>query len=491
MSTSSVIPVPVSMTPGPGVHVLTPETEISAPPGPARAVADSLAELLRPPTGFPLRIRPEAGDIALSLDGPGRLGPEGHLLEISEEGVRLRARTAAGLFRGVQTLRQLLPAAVESRGPCPGPWPMAGVRIEDGPRYPWRGVMLDVARHFFDVRAVKRFIDHAVAYKINVLHLHLTDDQGWRLAIDRWPRLADHGGGTEVGGGPGGHYSRRDFQEIVGYAGARHMTVVPEIDVPGHTNAALASYAELNPGDRAPERYTGIEVGFSSLRADKEITYRFLDDVIREVAELTPGPYLHIGGDEAESTDPADYSEFLTRAQRIVRAHGKTVVAWQDAASSTLAPGTLVQYWRPAKGSEPDTRPARAAVAQGARLIMSPADHAYLDLKYHPGTALGLDWAGCVEVRKSYSWDPAALVDGVGEEHIAGVEAALWTETIAGDGDLDFMAFPRLPGIAEIGWSPAGHRVWESYAPRLAAHGRRWDAAGIAFYRSPQIDWPG
>ncbi|MBC6470015.1 beta-N-acetylhexosaminidase [Actinomadura alba] len=499
MTAFSVIPQPVSLTPVPETCTLTADTRIRVTHGPGEAVAAWLATLLRRPTGHHLPVVASSapavgdtgGDIALLLDDPERLGREGHLLDIGHQGVRLRAHTAEGLFRGVQTLRQLLPPGVEHAGARPGPWTIPGVRVEDHPRFAWRGVMLDVARHFFAVDTVKRFIDQAAAYKINILHLHLTDDQGWRLAIDRWPRLATYGGGTEVGGGAGGHYSKAEYRAIVEHAAARHMTVVPEIDVPGHTNAALASYPELNPGGRAPDRYTGIEVGFSSLDAHAEITYRFLGDVIDEVAELTPGPYLHIGGDEAHSTDPADYARFLARAQRIIGERGKTVVAWQDAASAPLTRGALVQYWRPAKGSEPDTRAARDAVRQGARVIMSPADHAYLDGKYHSGTPLGLDWAGHVGVRDSYAWDPATLVDGVEEQDIAGVEAPLWTETVTGAGDIDFMTFPRLPALAEIGWSPARGRSWESYRDRLAAHGARWTAAGVAFYRSPEVPWAG
>jgi hexosaminidase len=488
-----VIPTPVSLTTTSEAWSLTADAPISAPRGPAQTVAVRLAELLHGATAAGADAAGtddsgRRGGVALSLDGPERLGREGYLLDTTGGSARLCAHTAEGLYRGVQTLRQLLPAELEGAGRGRGPWTVPEVRVEDHPRFAWRGLMLDVARHFFDVATVKRLIDQIAAYKINVLHLHLTDDQGWRLAIDRWPRLAAYGGGTEVGGGPGGHYTKADYREIVEYAAARYVTVVPEIDVPGHTNAALASYPELNDG-AAPERYTGVDVGFSSLRVREALTYRFLDEVIGEVAELTPGPYVHIGGDEAHTTDPADYAEFLTRTQQIVRRHGKSAVAWQDAAAATLAPGALVQYWRPASGAEPDTEAARAAVRQGARLILSPADHAYLDLKYEMGTGLGLEWAGHVEVADSYAWDPATLIDGVAEPDIAGVEAALWSETIESGHDIDFMVFPRLPGIAEIGWSPAEGRSWESYAPRLAAHGARWNAAGVAFYRSPQVEW--
>jgi hexosaminidase len=496
-----LIPAPASLTARPDEsYELSPDTAISIAGVNAEQdveqdvepVAVWLADLLRRSTGLPLPIARhspgDGGGISLALDGPSRLGAEGYLLDVADSGVRLRAHTPTGLFRGVQTLRQLLPPQVEAAEVQPGPWSIPGVRIDDRPRFGWRGVMLDVARHFFPVETVQRFIDLAAPYKINTLHLHLTDDQGWRIAVDRWPRLASYGGGSEVGGGPGGHYSKADYAQIVRYAAAQHMTVVPEIDVPGHTNAALASYPELNGHGPAPERYTGIEVGFSSLVTGADITYRFLDDVVEEVAALTPGPYVHLGGDEAHSTDPAGYRDFIRRAEQIVRRHGKTMVGWQEVAAARISPATLVQYWQ-TRHSEA----AQAAVRQGAKLILSPATHAYLDIKYDAGTRLGLDWAGLVDARQSYDWDPATLLDGIGPEHVAGVEAALWTETITTAADIEYMTIPRLSGIAEIGWSPpagGAGRSWADYRTRLAAHAARWAAAGVAFHRSADVPWP-
>jgi hexosaminidase len=472
-----LIPAPATLTALPESFALTPATAISAPPGHA---ATQLAGLLRRPVT-------SAGAITLTLDGPAELGREGYLLDVDGTGVRLRAHTDEGLFRGVQTLRQLLPADVEGPSPQTTPWIVPGVRIEDRPRFAWRGVMLDVARHFFPVEDVKRFIDLAVPYKINILHLHLSDDQGWRLAVGGWPRLTTYGGGSEVGGGPGGFYTQDDYTEIVRYAAERHLTVVPEIDAPGHTNAALASYPELTRDGVAPERYTGIEVGFSSLAADLDVTYRFLDEVIGEIAALTPGPYLHIGGDEAHSTEPAEYARFITYLEQTVRRHGKTMLGWQEVAAAPLTPGDIVQYWRVLSGHEPDIRPARDALAHGANQIMYPAMHTYLDLKYSGESALGQDWAGLLEARQSYEWDPAALIEGVGETDVLGVEAALWTETLATWEDLTYMTLPRLPGIAEIGWSPAGG-TWSGYAPRIAAHQTRWAAAGLRYHHSPDLN---
>jgi hexosaminidase len=491
-----VIPRPASVHVRPHARFdLRPDTRIRvrrATPG-ALGVAGQLAGLLRRSTGYDLPI--VAGRarrhpvITLKVSRGVAGGREAYRLTVGRRGVRLRARTAAGLFRGTQTLRQLLPAKVERASAQPGPWRIAGVRIADHPRFAYRGAHLDVARHFFSVAEVERYIDDIAQYKVNVLHLHLSDDQGWRIAIGAWPRLATHGGSTEVGGGPGGFYTVQDYRRILRYAAARYITVVPEIDTPSHTNAALASYAKLNCDGKARPLYTGTDVGFSSLCVDKPVTYRFLDDVIAELARLTPGPYLHLGGDEAHSTKPADYVRFITRVQKIVRRHGKRMMGWEEIGQAPLLPGTLAEHWATATGSQAGTETARQAVAQGAKLVMAPANHAYLDMKYDPSTPLGLSWAGYVEARDAYQWDPANLVDGVGEHDVAGVEAALWSETLEDISDIEFMAFPRLPGIAEIGWSPRAGRSWTEYRRRLATQGPRWEAEGVNFYRSPQVPW--
>jgi hexosaminidase len=487
-----VVPAPASVEPAEGTwFVLEPSTRIVTAPGSPEAarVGDYLAGLLRRPTGYLLPVSAGGagpGGIALQLADDDRLGEEGYRLEVTAGSATLLAGRPAGLFRGVQTLRQLLPPAVERPARQPGPWRIPGGRIADRPRFAWRGAALDVARHFFTVHEVERFLDLMALYKLNVLHLHLTDDQGWRIAIDRWPRLAAFGGGTEVGGGRGGHYRRRDYAEIVRHAGERHVTVVPEIDVPGHTNAALASYPELNCDGRAPERYTGVEVGFSSLCLDKPVTYRFLDEVLGELAACTPGPYLHVGGDEARTLSDERYAGFVERLQRIVHAHGKRMIGWEEIAKARLLPTSVAQYWNTRGGGDA----VRAAARRGTRLVLSPASRTYLDMKYDQATGLGLDWAGYTEVRDAYQWDPAGLLDGVGEAAVLGVEAPLWSETLRSFADAELMAFPRLPAVAEVGWSPAAGRDWEGFRRRLAAHGPRWSAMGVRYHRSPQVPWP-
>jgi hexosaminidase len=485
----AILPKPLAVAPGRGAFELTRSARLVVRDDGARAVAHHLAAALRPATGFrlpvtTLRGEPAHGDVALVLrPADTSLGGEGYRLAVEPRRVTVAARAPAGLFHGVQTLRQLLPPAVEAQARRRGPWHVPVVTVHDRPRFGWRGMMLDVGRHFFGVPEVERLIDLLALYKLNRLHLHLTDDQGWRLAIRSRPRLTRLGAGTAVGGGAGGHYTQRDYRGIVAYAAERFVEVVPEIDMPGHVNAALSAYGELACDGVAPAPYTGIDVGFSSLCIRREETYAFVDDVLGEVAALTPGRYLHIGGDEALATDPDDYRFFVGRVERIVRAHGKRMLGWEEVARAPIRRTTLVQHWH-----DPDL--ARRAVARGSRLVLSPATRAYLDMKYTRASQLGLTWAGTTSVRAAYDWDPAALVDGVAERHVAGVEAPLWSETISTRAGLDHLAFPRLLGVAEIGWSPAGGRSWREYRRRLAAQGPRLDALGVAFHRAPDVPWP-
>lgn len=453
------------------------------------AVGNDLAALLRPATGFPLPVEPldegtaRADSLVLRLIDDPLIGSEGYDLTVTNDGVSLAANRAVGLFHAVQTLRQLLPAAIEARSVQPGPWRVAAGRIVDYPRFAYRGAMLDVARHFFTVPEVERYIDELALYKVNVLHLHLSDDQGWRITIDGWPKLTTVGGRGEVGSlTGGGYYTKADYSAIVQYASARFITIVPEIEMPGHVGAALSAYAALNCNGVAPPPFTGQSVAYTSLCVGTSITQRFVDDVVGQLAALTPGPYIHLGGDEARATSASGYVDFVQQAQRIVHAHGKQLMGWADITQAELGPGTVAECWNFAAG---DTS-AAAAARQGVQVVAAPADRAYLDQKYTPATALGMDWAGHIEVADAYSWDPA---DIAGVARLLGVEAPLWSETTRTMSDVEYLAWPRMAGIAEIGWTPRSERAWTSYAPRLARQGPRWQALGINFYRSPQVRW--
>ncbi len=484
----SLIPWPTSVEMSSSDAIaITKDTVIEVTPGQADLwrLATDLALLLRPALDATIAIRDIAGPAAPGtirleiVPATASLAGDGYDLTISANGIRIAAATPAGVFYASQTLRQLLPWAVELRGPRPFAVSVPAGHITDRPRYEWRGVFLDVSRHFFSVADVKRYIDLTAMYKMNRLHLHLSDDQGWRIEIASWPNLTRYGGTTAVGGGAGGFYTKADYAEIVAYARDRFMMVIPEIEMPSHCNAALASYPELTCDGVAPPLYTGIDVGFSNFCFEKDITFKFLDDVIRELAAMTPGPYIHIAGDEVKKMTPEQYSRFMERAQGIVTRHGKTAIAWDEIIHGKLLPTTVVQYWRPDASLVPPP---------GAKLILSPANRLYLDMKYDDTTVLGLKWAGNVDVNVPYEWDPARHLN-VPESSILGVETAIWSETPATIRDLEFLLFPRLPAVAELGWTAQPARDWSDFRVRLGAQAPRWSALGINAFWSPKIDW--
>ena len=491
LAKNSIIPKPVSVTATGESFTLTTKSDIYVMPGaPAELafIGNYLAEKLNPSTGLDLKVitegcKPGRGDILLSLtEGDAELGDEGYELIITDKLITVNANTPAGVFHGIQTVRLLLPHEVEAGTFQSVPWVIPTGTIRDYPSYGYRGVMRDVARHFFGPEDIKGYIDQLALYKINVLHMHLSDDQGWRIEIKSWPNLTAHGGKTEVGGGEGGFYTQGEYADIVKYAAERFVTIIPEIDMPGHTNAALSSYAELNIDGKATEPYTGTNVGMSTLDTRSEITYKFVDDVVREIAAMTPGEYFHIGGDESHSTKIDDYIYFVNRVQDIVESHGKKVIGWDEIAHSTLKPDAVVQYWARAAN-------AIKGIDQGAKVLMSPSQYAYSDMQYDTASIFGLHWAAYIEVDDAYKWDPATLVPGITRENIVGVEAPLWAETISAEKEAQYLIYPRLPGYAEIGWTQAWLRNWDEYRTRLASHGKRLEVMDINFYRSPLVDW--
>jgi hexosaminidase len=447
-------------------------------------IATLLANVLRRSTGFELPIVAEGarpGDIELVQAAElASLGDEGYRLDVTDR-VTIKAAKAAGVFYGTVTLRQMLPPEIEASSKQSLAWSVPEAHIEDAPRYGWRGLSLDVARHFMPLGDVQRLIELAAYHKLNRVHVHLTDDQGWRIEIKSWPKLATVGGSSEVGGGPGGFYTQAELAELVAFADARHVVLIPEIDMPGHVQAALASYGELNRSGQPAEPYIGTDVGFSSLVFDDPDTLRFLNDVIREVAALTTGPYLHIGADEAKATKLEDYKAFLKTVGELVRGQGKIAIGWCEAGEAELPPGTLLQDWHPGC-------PGSVMGAQrGMRIIASPPNRVYLDMQYAKDTpARGTHWAGYVEMEQAYEWEPS--VAGVPNEAIIGIESALWTEYVTTRAEADYLIFPRITAHAELGWTGPG-RGFVEFRRRLAYHGKRLSALGVGFYRSPQIAW--
>jgi hexosaminidase len=481
---ASVLPAVAEAVPDPDADFrITARTAIVG----ESAVAGQLAAILRPATGFalPIRTQPVENSITLRRD-PGH-GDEGYRLTVRPDGVELRASEPAGLFNGVQTLRQLLPPAIEADAPQRAQWVIPGGTITDRPRYAYRGTMLDLARHFHTPDEVRTYIDQISRFKINYLHLHLSDDQGWRIQIDAWPKLTTIGGaaGTGVGGVGGGYLTKDDYRDLVRYAAERFVTIVPEIDMPGHVNAAQVAYPELTCDGAARRPRTDMRVGYSSLCVSQEITYRFVEDVVRELAEMTPGPYLHIGGDETFATLHGSYLAFQRRVLPLVRKYGKIPYGWHEIGQSPAAGDALLQFW----GRERKNPSVTSAVTAGAKLIMSPSKRTYLDMKYDSFTPGGLDWAGAIEVSTAYSWDPSTLLSDIPEASVIGVEAPLWSETLRTLADVEFLAFPRLVAIAEIGWSPRSTHDWDSFRARLGSYGPRWARDNVRFHRSPEIRW--
>lgn len=485
---SNIIPKPLSYEKGVGEFIITEDTSIYIKGKTVKEtdeinkVAEFIKGKLQSSTGFELKIiksdNPPEGNIYLTtIGGEEAQGNEGYKVITDTTGIKIIAFKPEGISRGVQTLRQLLPADIERNAVVSNvKWGVPISTIDDKPEYSYRGLMIDVARHFFTEDEVKRQIDLAAQYKINKVHLHLSDDQGWRLEIKKYPDLTLIGGSTEVGGGSGGYYTQEQFKEIVKYAAERYVEIIPEFDMPGHSNAALASYGFLNPDGEKKTLYTGIKVGFSTFMAHSEKTYEFIDDVIKEVSAISPSKYFHIGGDEAEATPKADYDYFVGRVAKIAEKYGKTPIGWDPIDTSPeINSSVVLQNWKDSN---------EAARRKNMKMIISIASKAYLDMKYNESTPYGLDWAGYIPVETAYNWDPT---DFAPKDLVLGIEAPLWTETISTQDQMDYMIYPRLLGYAEIGWTPKQDRNWVEYKSRLAKQAERMMNEGVNYYEDPTI----
>jgi hexosaminidase len=521
----AVVPAPLRLEARPGAFAIGPETRIVIVESQveARPVATTLRDMLKDPTGYDLGIEVSAGPdgrtplragaIHLRLDPEGRLGPEGYLLDVGADRILLEAAAPAGLFYGVQTLRQLLPAAIEKPGGA-GPWTVPAVSIEDRPRFGWRGGLLDCSRHFFPKDFVKRWIDILAMHKLNVFHWHLTDDQGWRIEIKKYPRL------TEVGAWRvdredkhwnardpqkpgeaatyGGFYTQEDIREVVAYAASRYITVVPEIEMPGHAKAALTAYPELSctggPFTVPPGGYWPITDVFCP---GNDGTFEFLGNVLAEIIPLFPGSFVHIGGDEVDKAEWTRcpkcqarmkseglkdekelQSYFIRRIEKVLKAKGKRLIGWDEILEGGLAPQATVMSWR---GTEGGVAAARA----GHDVVMSPTSHCYID--YYQGSPAfeppGI--GGYLPLPKVYEFEsvPDVLTEAEAK-HVLGGQVNLWTEYVSDGRHAEYMALPRLAALAEAVWTPKTRRDWEDFAVRIRALLARYDAAGLNAARS-------
>ncbi|MFH8249577.1 family 20 glycosylhydrolase [Microbacterium sp. B2969] len=446
-------------------------------------------------------------------------------LEIDSTGIRVWATTPEGIHRGLTTLRQLITSTTTA-----GVVELSGVRIVDGPRFAWRGLSVDVARTFHDVGTIKRVIDMCSLYKLNVLHLHLTDDHGWRFEVPAWPALAEVGGAGALGDRPGGHYTQADVAAIVAYASERFVTVVPEVDMPGHTQAVFAAYPELAPEPSpaaAQAEAFGLAIG--TLDSDRGRTREFVRDVLAAVAAQFPtSAWIHVGGDEAFGMPDEAHAAFVEFAVSTVRDLGRHAVGWQEAARADVGPEELIQYWiEPTQlegmfGANSDGAieapfppevmelvadnlaksfgDVPAALAKGASILVSSNRTLYLDRPHADAAAtveqeatrsrVGLPFYPPATLREMVEWDPVAETPAIESDHrIGGIEAAVWCETVTNRDDLEFLLLPRLAGVGERGWST--HPTdWNEYVVRLAAASRAWNRRGWNWFRPASIEWP-
>jgi hexosaminidase len=521
----AIIPQPVSVQPLKGKFALSSQTAIGYSQDAAKPVADMLAARLNTATGYRLKTQ-RRGQIQLSLNAQpnSTLGKEGYILDVTPQGVKISANEPAGLFYGMQSLLQLFPAAIESKTAVKkSAWSAPAVRITDYPRFGWRGVMLDVSRHFFSKEDVKRYIDEMALYKYNVFHWHLTDDNGWRIEIKSLPKLTQTGAcrvqrygkwgqfeapGIDEPATDCGFYTQDDIREIVAYAAERYMTILPEVDVPGHSMAAIASYPELcctkdtsirvNPGSTFAEWYddgTFKMLVDNSLNPSDEGVYTFLGKVFSEIAALFPNPYIHVGGDECyhgywekdagclalmekeglkNSHELQSY--FLKRVEKILQANGKKMIGWDEILEGGLAPEASVMSWRGLEGGI-------EAAKLGHNVVMSPNDYVYIDLlQGDPIVEPDQTSYKRVRLQKTYSFEP--VPEGIDPKYILGGQANLWTEKVPTIRQAEYMSFPRAWATADIYWSPKSAKNWPAFISRMEKHMERADFAGRNYARS-------
>lgn len=512
----ALVPRPSRVSPRPGHLTLGPDTAVRATPG-AEEAAAVLRSLVGPATGLPLAPDP-SGTCVLTVDPQlTGLGEEGYGLTVGPQGLLLRAAHATGLLRGIQTIRQLLPsAALRDPAPdgTPAPdgaapdgtvWRLPCVEITDVPRHRWRGVMLDVARHFQPVSFLRRYVDLLAFHKLNVLHLHLTDDQGWRMPVAAYPRLTEIGGhraesmigpagSTAFDGRPtGGSYTRAELASLVAYAARLGVTVVPEIEMPGHARAALAAYPELgNDPRRALEVWTRWGVCETVFGVHDQVL-DFCRTVLEEVMDVFPSPYLHLGGDECPTVEwrrsPAARDRvraeglsgpealrgwFVGRMGEFLLQHGRRPVGWAETGTE-LPPDFTVLSWR-------DQAHGLRAARRGHQVVAAHYLATYLDYAQSadPGEPPAQPGA-VVDLRAVHALDPApASWDGEHAARVLGAQAQLWTEFVTTPGHIEYLTFPRLCALADRVWTD-GDGWAEDFLPRLAGHTRRLDALGVNY----------
>jgi hexosaminidase len=505
----SIIPQPVSIEYDEGYFQIGPETRIVAEME-AAAEAAKLINALAPAMDFRLSLADASqrrrGSITLELDKDlSKLGDEGYTLRVTPKRILIRAKKPAGLFYGIQTLRQLLPPQILSKTKAKdAEWKVPCVRITDYPRFQWRGLLVDPARHFITKQDLMRFIDIMALHKFNSLQIHLTDDTGWRIEIKRYPKLTEIGSCMDFttmrrgdrADSPGGLYSQDDIREIVSYAAERHIKILPEIEMPAHTGAAIISYPEIG---LYPEKLGALPVekrwtANERILAPRPKTVEFMQNVLTEVMELFPNRYIHIGGDEANiehwkkseemqalkremglKDETELHSWFIGQMDSFLTSHGRRLVGWDEILQGGLAPGATVMSWRGQQGGI-------TAANAGHDVVMAPTSHTYFDYYQGPSDKEPLAIGGNLPLDKVYGFEPIPK-DIAAEKtgHVLGVQGQLWGEFISTIRHLEYMAYPRAAALAEVGWSPKTTRNYENFLARLGRHLNRFDVAGVNY----------
>jgi hexosaminidase len=522
--TISIIPQPVSLKAGSGLYTLTAATTVSYDKAEGKAVAQLFSDKLSVPAGFKMKIaQGKTGAVQFNLNAKAdeKLGKEGYTLVATPKSVIVTANSDAGLYYGLQTLYQLLPAEVEGKVPTKVKMTVPAVSITDYPRFAWRGLMLDVSRHFRTKEEVKQYIDEMVMFKLNTLHWHLTDDQGWRIEIKSLPRLTEVGAwrverfghfGDRIPPNPGekatvgGFYTQDDIREIVKYAADRHVTIVPEIDVPGHSMAAIAAYPELsctkdpntqvNPGSNFAEwPGDGTFRMFidNTLNPSDDKVYEFLDKVFTEVAALFPNPYIHVGGDECykgfwekdsgcqalmKKLNVTEVEKlqgyFVNRLEPMLKAKGKKLLGWDEILEGGVSPEATVMSWRGIQGGI-------TAAKMGHDVVMTPTTFAYIDYTQGDPSVDPPIYAS-LRMKKCYSFNP--VPEGVDAKYILGGQGNLWSEQLPTIRSVFYMTYPRACALSEDFWSPNEVKNWDNFAERIQNQFARFDAEGISYSKA-------
>jgi hexosaminidase len=469
-------------------------------------LSDILARTLKLPPLTVEQVQPasNAGNIVINISPDAHTDDEGYKLDVSPDSIQITASTAAGAFYAVQTLRQLIQpdaAATTAAANADSPrWTVPCLAIEDQPRFHWRGLMLDVSRHFFTVDEVKRFLDLMALYKFNTFHWHLTDDQGWRIQIREYPKLTEVGAWRTGKNGSryGGFYTQDQIREVVAYAAVLHITVIPEIEMPGHCQAALAAYPELSCTGGPFEVGTVWGIYKDVYCPGKEKTFDFLEHVLIEVMDLFPGSIIHIGGDEVpkdrwklcpdcqtriKSESLEDEAElqsyFIKRINAFVTSHDKRIIGWDEILEGGLAPGASVMSWRGTTG-------AVAAAQANHDVVLSPTSHCYFDYRQSKATDQPKGANGYLPLAQVYNFDPIPPdLDSTFAHHVLGAQGNLWTEHIPDVQTLDLMTFPRAAALAEVVWSPPTDGTFNDFENRLTRQLRQLDALNVNYYKPP------